>query len=217
MNKIIEYISSLWRKQGTNESVVVTIFEQEYKWIVDFIQELGFSNMSNINLGLNQEFIHREKTQKILLSIELSPRKRDWDVISIQLISNKEDSKGLIHKWSVWRSSLQDVDLKKEIRNVSEAFYRVNVSYGDQEPLLLYDSSKLEDIYNIPTSAIIIYSKDIGDLVIKAFDLGCLNLSNVQPLKRECGLWDGIDKNGCPTGGIMWKDEFVGSAHTESE
>ena len=183
----------------TNESIEKVIFEQEYKWIVDFIQELGFSNMSNINFGLNQEFVHREKTQKIHLSIELSPRKRDWDVISIQLISNKGNSKGLIYKWSVWRSSL----------------YSVDVSYGDKEPLLLYDRLKLEDIYIVPPHVSLVYSKNIEDLVIKAFNLGRMKLSNVRPLKRECGLWDGIDKNGRRTGDIIWKDEFVGCAHAE--
>ena len=215
MKKIIEYILSLLKKMETNESIEKVIFEQEYKWIVDFIQELGFSNMSNINFGLNQEFVHREKTQKIHLSIELSPRKRDWDVISIQLISNKGNSKGLIYKWSVWRSSLYDEDLKKEIRNVSEAFFSVDVSYGDKEPLLLYDRLKLEDIYIVPPHVSLVYSKNIEDLVIKAFNLGRMKLSNVRPLKRECGLWDGIDKNGRRTGGIMWKDEFVGCAHAE--
>ena len=215
MNKIIEYISSLWRKQGTNESVVVTIFEQEYKWIVAFVQELGFSNISYINNGLNQVFIHKEKAQKILLSIELSPRKRDWDVISIQLISNKEDTKGLIHKRSIWRSSLQNEDLKKEIRNVSEAFSSVDISYGDKEPLLLYDRLRLEDIYIVPPHASLVCSKNMGDLVIKTFNLGCLKLSNVRPLKRESGMWDGTDKNGRPAGGIMWKEEFVGCAYTE--
>lgn len=199
----------------TNESIEKVIFEQEYKWIVDFIQELGFSNMSNINFGLNQEFVHREKTQKIHLSIELSPHKRDWDVISIQLISNKGNLKGLIYKWSVWRSSLYDEDLKKEIRNVSEAFFFVDVSYGDKEPLLLYNSLKLEDIYIVPPHASLVYSKNIEDLVIKAFNLGRMKLSNVRPLKRECGLWDGIDKNGRRTGDIIWKDEFVGCAHAE--
>jgi len=213
MNKIIEYISSLWRKQGTNESVVVAIFEQEYKWIVAFVQELGFSNISYINNGLNQVFIHKEKAQKILLSIELSPRKRDWDVIIIQLISNKEDTKGLIRKWSIWRSSLQNEDLKKEIRNVSEAFSSVDITYGDKEPLLLYDSSKIEDIYNVPSSAILIYSKNISELVIKAYNLGCLKLSNIRPIKRENGFWEDLDEH--PTGGIMWKDEFVGCAYTE--
>ena len=213
MNKIIEYISSLWRKQGTNESVVVAIFEQEYKWIVAFVQELGFSNISYIINGLNQVFIHKEKAQKILLSIELSPRKRDWDVIIIQLISNKEDTKGLIRKWSIWRSSLQNEDLKKEIRNVSEAFSSVDITYGDKEPLLLYDSSKIEDIYNVPSSAILIYSKNISELVIKAYNLGCLKLSNIRPIKRENGFWEDLDEH--PTGGIMWKDEFVGCAYTE--
>ena len=213
MNKIIEYISSLWRKQGTNESVVVAIFEQEYKWIVAFVQELGFSNISYINNGLNQVFIHKEKAQKILLSIELSPRKRDWDVIIIQLISNKEDTKGLIRKWSIWRSSLQNEDLKKEIRNVSEAFSSVDITYGDKEPLLLYDSSKIEDIYNVPSSAFLIYSKNISELVIKAYNLGCLKLSNIRPIKRENGFWEDLDEH--PTGGIMWKDEFVGCAYTE--
>jgi len=213
MNKIIEYISSLWRKQGTNESVVVAIFEQEYKWIVAFVQELGFSNISYINNGLNQVFIHKEKAQKILLSIELSPRKRDWDVIIIQLISNKEDTKGLIRKWSIWRSSLQNEDLKKEIRNVSEAFSSVDITYGDKEPLLLYDSSKIEDIYNVPPHASLIYSKNIEDLVIKAFNHGCLKLSNIRRLKRECGFWENLGES--PKGGIVWKDEFVGCAHTE--
>lgn len=197
----------------TNESIEKVIFEQEYKWIVDFIQELGFSNISYINNGLNQVFIHKEKAQKILLSIELSPRKRDWDVISIQLISNKEDTKGLIHKWSIWRYSLQNEDLKKEIRNVSEAFSSVDITYGDKEPLLLYDSSKIEDIYNVPSSAILIYSKNISELVIKAYNLGCLKLSNIRPIKRENGFWEDLGEH--PTGGIMWKDEFVGCAYTE--
>jgi len=213
MNKIIEYISSLWRKQGTNESVVVAIFEQEYKWIVAFVQELGFSNISYINNGLNQVFIHKEKAQKILLSIELSPRKRDWDVIIIQLISNKEDTKGLIRKWSIWRSSLQNEDLKKEIRNVSEAFSSVDITYGDKEPLLLYDSSKIEDIYNVPPHASLIYSKNIEDLVIKAFNHGCLKLSNIRRLKRECGFWENLGES--PKGGIVWDDEYVSCAHTE--
>jgi len=213
MNKIIKYIFSFWKKRGSNESVKISIYEQDYKWIGDFIQELGFSNISNINFGLNQEFTHQEKAQKILLSIELSPRKRDWDVISIQLISNKGNTKGLIHKWSVWRSSLHDEDLKKDIRNVSEAFFSVDVSYGDNEPILLYDSSKIEDIYNVPTSAILIYSKNISELVIKAYNLGCLKLSNIRPVKRENGFWEDLGER--PTGGIVWKDEFVGCAHTE--
>ena len=184
-----------------------------YKWIVDFVQELGFSNIFYINNGLNQEFIHQEKAQKILLSIEFSPRRRDWDVISIQLNSIKKGSIGLVKKWSVWRSSLQNEDLEKEIRNVSEAFYRVNVSYGDQEPMLLYDSSKLEDIYNVPMNAILIYSKNISELVIKSFNLGRMKLSNIRPLKRENGFWENLGEH--PAGGIVWEDEFVGSAYTE--
>ena len=215
MKKIIEYILSLWKEMETNESKNNVIFEQEYKWIVDFVQELGFSNIFYINDGLNQEFIHQERAQKILLSIELSPKRRDWDVISIQLISNKKDTIKLVKKWSIWNSSLHDENLKKEIRNVSDAFFSVNVDFGDKEPLLLYDCLKLEDIYIVPPHASLIYSKNIEDLVIKAFNLGCLRLSNIRPLKRENGLWDGIDENGRPTGGIVWKDEFVGCAHTE--
>lgn len=213
MKKIIEYILSLWKKKETNESIEKVIFEQEYKWIVDFIQELGFSNMSNINFGLNQEFTHQEKTQKILLSIEFSPKRRDWDVISIQLISNKRDAIELIKKWSVWRSSLHDEDLKKEIRNVSDAFFSVNVCFGDKEPLILYNSLKLEDIYNVPPHASLIYSKNIEDLVIKAFNHGCLKLSNIRRLKRECGFGENLGES--PKGGIVWKDEFVGCAHTD--
>ena len=103
--------------------------------------------------------------------------------------------------------------MEKEIRNVSEAFYRVNVSYGDQEPMLLYDSSKLEDIYNVPMNAILIYSKNISELVIKSFNLGRMKLSNIRPLKRENGFWENLGEH--PAGGIVWEDEFVGSAYTE--
>lgn len=211
MNKIIGYISSFWKGKETNESKENVIFEQEYKWIVDFVQELGFTNILCINNGLNQEFTHQEKAQKILLSIELSPKRRDWDVISIQLISNKRDAIGLIKKWSVWRSSLHDEDLKKEIRNVSDAFFSVNVGFGDKEPLLLYDRLKLEDIYIVPPHASLVYSKNIEDLVIKAFNLRCLRLSNLRPLKRVCRLWgtDGIER-------FEWKEDgYVGSAHKE--
>ena len=207
MSKIIGYISSFWKRKED------TIFEQEYKRIVDFVQELGFSNILCINNVLNQEFTHQEKTQKILLSIELSPKRRDWDVISIQLISSKRDAIELIKKWSVWRSSLHDEDLKKEIRNVSDAFFSVNVCFGDKEPLLLYNSLKLEDIYNVPPHASLIYSKNIEDLVIKAFNHGCLKLSNIRRLKRECGFWENLGES--PKGGIVWEDEFVGCAHTD--
>ena len=207
MSKIIGYISSFWKRKKN------AIFEQEYKWIVDFVQELGFSNILCINNVLNQEFTHQEKTQKILLSIELSPKRRDWDVISIQLISNKRDAIELIKKWSVWRSSLHDEDLKKEIRNVSDAFFSVNVCFGDKEPLLLYNSLKLEDIYNVPPHASLIYSKNIEDLVIKAFNHGCLKLSNIRRLKRECGFLENLGES--PKGDIVWEDEFVGCAYTE--
>lgn len=205
MSKIIGYISSFWKRKED------AIFEQEYKWIVDFVQELGFSNIFYINNGLNQEFTHQEKYQKILLSIELSPKRRDWDVISIQLISSKRDAIVLIKKWSVWRSSLHDEDLKKEIRNVSDAFFSVNVCFGDKEPLLLYDRLKLEDIYIIPPHASLVYSKNIEDLVIKAFNLGYLRLSNIRPLKTECRLWgtDGKER-------FEWAEYgYVGSAHKE--
>lgn len=213
MKKIIEYILSLWKEMETNESKENVFFEQEYKWIVDFVQELGFSNILCINNGLNQEFTHQEKAQKILLSIELSPKRKDWDVISIQLISNKKDTIKLVKKWSIWNSSLHTKNLKKEIRNVSDAFFSVNVDFGDKEPLLIYDCLKLEDMYIVPPHASLIYSKNIEDLVIKAFNLGCLRLSNIRPLKRECGFWENLGES--PKGGIVWDDEYVGCAHTE--
>ena len=206
---MMQYISSFLKSKEKN------IFEQEYKWIDVFIQELGFSNISYVNNGLNQVFIHQNKNQRLLLSIQLSPRRRAWDVISIQLISNKSDTIDLAKKWSIWRSSLHNEELKKEIRNVSEAFFSVDVGYGDKEPLLLYNRLKLEDIYIVPPHAILVCSPKIEDLIIKAFNLRCLRLSNRRQLKRENGLWDGIDKNGCPTGGIMWEYEFVGCAYTE--
>jgi len=215
MKKIIEYILSLLKRgEETNESIENFILEQDFKWIIDFVQELGFSNILSINNSLNQEFTHQDKAQKILLDIEISPRKREWDVICIQLISNKRDEISLIKKWCVWRSSFHDEDLKKEIRNVSDAFFSVNVSFGDKEPLFFNESLKLEDIYIVPPLASIIYSKKIEDLVIKAFNLGCLGLSNIRPLKIANGLWESFDKDGHAIGGIVWDDQFVGCAQT---
>ena len=191
------------------------IFEQDYKWIVCFIEELGFSNVSYFNNGLNQEFIHQNKNQKIFLSIELSPRRKDWDVINIQLISNKRDTIELIKKWSIWGSSLHNEEWKKEVEKVSDAFSRVNVSYGDKEPLLLYDGSSLDIYYEslktVTTRFFLVRSDNISDLVIKTFNLGSLRLSNIRPLKDEMRVYrsDGTED-------ILWTDAgYVGCAHIE--
>ena len=119
MKKIIEYILSFWKEMVTNESKEYVIFEQEYKWIVDFVQELGFSKILCINDGLNQEFIHQERAQKILLSIEFSSKRRDWDVVSIRLYQTSNPQ--VERKWSIWMSSLDENKLKDEIGITSKA------------------------------------------------------------------------------------------------
>ena len=207
MKKIIGYITTFWRRKE--------IYEQEYEWIPSFVQELGFTKISYTNHGLNQTFYHKNKDQKLFLSIELSPHKRAWDVINIQLTSNKKYSIILKKKWGVWSSSLHNEDWKKEIRNVSEAFFSVDVSLGEKEPLLLYEGLKLEDIYIVPPHAVLVCSKKIEGLIIKAFNLGCKKLSNVRPLKIAYCVEDVIDEKGRNTGGILWEDQLVGSAHIE--
>ena len=59
MKKIIGYITTFWRRKE--------IYEQEYKWIPSFVQELGFTKISYTNHGLNQTFYHKNKDQKLFL------------------------------------------------------------------------------------------------------------------------------------------------------
>ena len=188
MKKIIEYILSFWKEMVTNESKKYVIIEQEYKWVVDFFQELGFSNISYFNYGLNQEFIHQERAQKILLSIELSSKRRDWDVVSIRLYQTSNPQ--VERKWSIWMSCWDEDKLKDEIGITSKAFSEVTGEFAnDGEPIYLYPHHSYpifkEKEYLIANEEKWIVAKNYGELFLEAYRLGSKTVKDIRPVKIE--------------------------------
>ena len=210
------------------------VYENEYAWLPQFFEQIGFMRMGEYvywNNSITDSFSHDQKGLLMKLTIEFSPRRRTWDVISLKLSLYKSPS-GEKH-WSIWRSGLDTQQLKDEVQLSLDAFVTVNASWSDdKEPIyissrsgkLMKDSqgklmrgkemfAKPElrgEEYCVLENERWIHAKTLGELYVEAYSLGGETLSDIRQVKVFAGFWDGEDKNGRPIGGIMWADELGG-------
>ena len=194
------------------------IYKEQYTWLSNYFEELGFTREKEYvykDLQITDTFLHKEKGLSLALTVEFSPRRRTWDVIGVWLMLT--DNPSVDKRWSVWRSELVEEKLKKEIVLAVDAFSTIYASYADyddHEPLYLYsDAAKpllRDEEYYISENERWIHAKSLGQLYIDAFSSGNISLYDIRPLRIAGGLWEGYDKDGHPTGGILLKEEFCG-------
>ncbi len=197
----------------------IKIYEEDYAWLPVFFEELGFSRKNNYmykDLLLTDTFVHEAKKLAMTLTLEFSPRRRTWDVIGLWLMSIENTS---VNKhWSVWRSELNEEQLKESIQLAVDAFSMIHASYADyddNEPLYLGNYGDTIPLlrgeeYYIAENERWIHSKDLGQLYIDAFKSGFIRLYDIRPVKIAAGQWDGYDKEGHRTGGIVWEEHYGG-------
>ncbi len=211
------------------------VYEDEYAWLPQFLEQIGFNRVGNcrcLNHSVIDYFGHASKGLSVILAIEFSSRRRTWDVINLRLSSNLKPY--VEKRWNVWRSSLNEQQLEDEVQQAIDAFVKVEVTFAgedDNEPIYLVrgfsrpqrdeqgrmlprkpvEKPTLRgEAYRVSDDERWIHAKSLGQLYVDAHSLGATSLSDIRQVKVEAGLWDGVDKNGRRTGGIMWKDEYGG-------
>ena len=203
---------------GRIKKLFMGIYEEQYAWLSRYFEELGFTRKRAFaykDLHITDTFLHKEKGLSLTLTVEFSPRRRTWDVIGVWLMLTGNPS--VDKRWSIWRSDLVEEKLKEEIVLAVDAFSKINASYADyddNEPLyLVSDYTKpllRSEEYYMSENERWIHAKSLGQLYIDAFSSGNISLYDIRPLKIEGGYWDGFDKDGHLTGGVLWKEEFCG-------
>lgn len=222
----------IWRKKKSQKeekvmlkgSHFIKIYEEDYAWLPRYFEELGFSRKKDYyykDLHLTDTFIHEISQLTITLTLEFSPRRRSWDVIGIWLMSTENTS--VDKRWSVWLSEMDKEQFKNDIRLAVNAFATIDAffaDYDDNEPLYLFSNTKPilrgED-YFVSNDEKWLHATSLGQLFIDAFALGCTKINDVRPVKKDVGLWDGFDKDGNRTGGIVWEDGYGGIVTYETE
>lgn len=208
---------------GQIKKLFMGIYEEQYAWLSRYFEELGFTRKRAYaykDLHITDTFLHKEKGLSLTLTVEFSPRRRTWDVIGVWLMLTENPS--VDKRWSVWRSELVEENLKEEISFAVDAFSQIEATYADydnNEPLYWYDRFSKPllrgEEYYISEHDKWFHAKTLGELYIEAFQKGGRSLSDIRPIKINAGLWDGWDKDGKPTGGILWEKEFGGFVHYE--
>ena len=212
-----------WRKRNPakskNVSLIgkhfINVYEQDYAWLCIYFEELGFSRKKAYrykDLNLTDDFSHEGYNLSLTLTLEFSLRRKNWDVLSLWLIQRANSS--VQKRWrNIWKSELDEDKLENELKLAVDAFVNVKgvfAEYDDNEPIYWYEgmnpSLRNEDYY-IADDEKWIHAKTIGDLYMEAYRLGCTQMTDIRPVKIYAGLWDGIDKDGHRTGGIVWDDK----------
>jgi hypothetical protein len=193
----------------------INVYEQDYRWLRLLFEKLGFSRKMAYRykgLHLTDDFIHEEYHLSLTLILDFSQRRKNWDALSLWLIQDANPSVQM--RWRKnWESELDEDKLEKELKLAVVAFVNVKgvfAEYDDNEPIYWHEggnpSLRSEDYY-IADDEKWIHAKTIGDLYVKAYRLGCIQMTDIRPVKISAGKGCAIDKDRHPTGGIVWNNE----------
>lgn len=188
------------------------IYEKEYGWLPRYFEELGFTRdiayrVEKVKIA--DDFINKEENLIISLSTELLPQDRSLDVVGIRL--NQITNPSVEKCWCFRQSDLDEETLKEELKLAVDAFSKVEASYADcddNEPLYWDGSSKpllRGEEYYISEGEKWIHARTLGELYIKALQLGC-RLYDIRPIKVDTGNGD-RKENG---GDIDWETGYGG-------